>query len=441
MLAVLAPALGYAIAPGNAGNQQAYPSPLAPGGPGVIEPPFAWSLTTGVAYSDNINRSPDAQSEEVATADLTILAHEERPRLYLDVTGDIQYREYLQHTYGSTPVGAAAGVLRYTFLPGVFSWMASDNYGQVAGDAFSVQTPANRESVNVVQTGPDITIPLNARNQLILQGRGTEVTVQGDASNSYRQLLGAATLRHRLSRIFSVGLSYSHSSVDYKQISQYPNYSVQEYFADLSVAGPRTTISLDAGYSQLKELGLSNGGSLVRLSLTRKVGSRSTIQVQAGREFSDSAGILQGEQSFSGVTLQNAGTTGINDPVRSKFALASWSTAGVRTTTRVSLTWRKEQHEISTLYDLTLKSVDLEVGYRLTPRILIAGSAVYTANDFRNALVNSKELDVTGSVTVRLQQRLSWTTRVGRYSGDGFLGQGQAYHEDRLFTGISWKGK
>jgi hypothetical protein len=236
-------------------------------------------------------------------------------------------------------------------------------------------------------------------------------------------------------------VNYSQAHVVYDSGSLYAPYTINETFLRWVETGVRTALTLDVGYSQLKAAGTKYSGTVARLGLERMVGALSIIQVEAGTHFSNAGDNLQLEQNFAGLTVNTTGVTTANDPERSKYALASWSTRGSRNAVNVAATWTEELHQISTFFNRTRESLSSELTRSLTPRTSGSIEALYTRNKYQNAQLTTAEWQVRGGLTWRLKPALSWTMSAGHYQGNGFLGRTQTYRENRVYTGLTWLGQ
>jgi hypothetical protein len=449
VMVLLAPVTGYS-------DVMPVPKLLAPTADSII--PFSWTVSTGIEHDDNVTRTVDPRSDNVALAGLNLEVHRDSPRLKLDLSMDGEYRDYLGGTYGNDLVGAALLDAAYTFIPDRVRWIVEDNFGEISDNSFQAQTPDNHRFLNRATTGPDIGIPFNARDRLILQGRFTKETLQ-DSPDGNHQLLGSAALAHNFTESSAISLNYSNSKVVYDNNSNYLPYDIQEMFVRWVGGGVRTALTTDLGYTELRDNGDVNHGIAARLGLERKIGATSTVNLQAGTQFSNAGDSLQLEQGFTGTGVSNVNVSSVNDPMRIKYAMASWGTGGVRTKANLSAMWSQEHHEISALFDRTREGFSGNLARRMSGRSSLILEGYYTRNKYLNTPLTTNEWQAELRYVYRIRPGFAWTSSISHYQGGGFQGVGgvlgeggivgeggfpapaDTYHENRLFTGLSWSGQ
>jgi hypothetical protein len=116
-----------------------------------------YTLEAGFLHSDNINLSPvDAVSEDVLIPHLDFDLTHAGSRVNVDVGGVLEYREYLQDTYGSEFRGAMNGRVNWLLLPERLTWTFADNLGLYPVSLRLPDVPGNLQQTNVFSTGPTL---------------------------------------------------------------------------------------------------------------------------------------------------------------------------------------------------------------------------------------------------------------------------------------------
>ncbi len=92
-------------------------------------------------------------------------------------------------------------------------------------------------------------------------------------------------LGHKLSTSSLVSLNATYTSIDFDQVTV-PDYDINQYFVRYTAQGGRTQISADGGYSQYKQNGDSSGGTLARLTVSRRVSAANSVELIASRQYS-----------------------------------------------------------------------------------------------------------------------------------------------------------
>jgi hypothetical protein len=92
--------------------------------------------------------------------------------------------------------------------------MLEDNYGQISNNRLVADNPDNRQDFNYLSTGPDITLPLGARNSIFVSGRWSD-TYYEDADQDSTGIDASAAFIHALSEMSNVSLNGSWSQIEY----------------------------------------------------------------------------------------------------------------------------------------------------------------------------------------------------------------------------------
>lgn len=126
-----------------------------------------FSVRLGGGHSDNIFREETGQiSSNYRALGFLVDYSRDGSRADIDVTGDIEYREYSADGLDNEPYGALDTAIVIDALPNRIRWIIDDSYGQGRTDPFRVDDPTNREQINVFNTGPEFDLPLGERTSL-----------------------------------------------------------------------------------------------------------------------------------------------------------------------------------------------------------------------------------------------------------------------------------
>ena len=421
-----------------------------------------WSMDAGLEHSDNIRRTDDGSaSDTIAQAGIAINFNDTRPRLDTQIGADLKYWSYLDNTYKDEVVGGFNGGLTYSFKPERFTWMVHDNFGQVAADPRSTVTAGNRRNVNFLTTGPDVTLPLGGTvNSLVLSGRYSRVNydsandtsidpnVNGGNGQNNVKYLGSLGLVHRLSDEMSVSLNGSTTRTQYDSdpalIQNAQDYDVREASLGFDAKGIRTTLGASAGYTELRFDNENHSGLLARLSLSRKIGTRSTVMAEVGTQYADTADTFAQGQVFRGVDSNTSDATASNDPFKSDYLNLSWVLIGARSTMTLALYTRKETHEHETDLDRKVQTLSVDASRRLGPRVTFTATGRYIRDRFEStpAVVTAGNVDldswsVGGGFQWLIGRSLGTQLRFDHQQGSG-TGDSRTYTENRIYAGLTF---
>jgi hypothetical protein len=393
-------------------------------------------LRGGAEHSDNITRSnTDEQSDTIATAGVTLAVDTNRPRLDAAIVADLNYRDYLDDTFDSEVVGGLSGSVDYAFIENRFVWAVEDNYGQVSNNRQVADNPGNRQDFNLFSTGPDITLPLGDRMNMRLNGRWSDVYYE-DAAQDAERVNGSLALERRIAPTTTVSLIASTAETNY-DLDVIPDATIDEGFLRYDSSGARTTLSVDAGYTQTKQADETTGGGLLRLTLTRKITSRSTLSLNLGSVFADAADNFRLAQTAPGAVVGNESDTVIaTDVMRTTYAYLAFGTQRERTSFDLSVNASRERHEAQPLLDRDLEGLYGSVSRRITPRVDIRLNAGYTQEDFINGLAFD-EWSVGAGLNWKLTQRFGVRLDVAHYTGNGD-NNARDYDENRGYLGVTY---
>jgi len=270
---------------------------------------LAWGGGYIGEYSTNIARTPTDEKKDVINSGIIGLAYRERSStLTADFYGQAEYDKYKNDTYNPQDLYyvAASGVLALS--PKQFYWTLGDLLRQVLRDPAAADTPTNRITVNVFDTGPDLLLRLNPTNTLaggLRYGNDTysDHSADADRYGAYgRWLLEIATGT-------TVSANYDVALVRYRDPAPRNDYRVSDYYLGWARRSPTFIGSLDLGYTTMNEYpgNVSSGDKplvghpLLRLAMTRQITRDESGGVAARLAYSDAAASLIGRQAEVGV--------------------------------------------------------------------------------------------------------------------------------------------
>ena len=312
---------------------------------------FGATIEGGVGHSDNIARTPDQEIDEsLGTVGLDLLYHEETRRLNADVLADVSYIDYLDDTFDSEVLGNASANVVLGIAPDRFLWTFDDRFGQIRSNVFAAATPANRENVNVMSTGPDLLFRLGTHNSARLTGRYSRTDFE-DTDFDQDSVSGSVSLSHELSGGSSVSLVGETASYEYDATSRNSDYDRHSAYLSYDVTGSRTTLGVDLGYTVVDFGSEDNNGLLARLDISRRLSSASTLTFAVGTNFSDAGDAFREAQRQSSDRNDTQSTIATADAFRRRYANLGWTFARNRTEVNLSAGYTEERYERQTSLD------------------------------------------------------------------------------------------
>jgi hypothetical protein len=343
-----------------------------------------FGVSAGLGASDNVTLAPDDEVDETMVALGAGLALDyQGRRLQSFIVGSLAYIEYLDDTFDSELVGNVAADVNLALIPEYLNWRLQDNFGQVRRNPTAPTTPSNRENTNYLTTGPELTLPLGERTALRIGGLYSDAYYEESDAGS-EALSGSAALIRTLTRATRISLNGSVTSTEYDAL---PNIDFDDYeaFVNYTIEAARTTLSFDAGYTELRFDDVSSDGYLARLAITRQLGRSSTFSLTAGREFSNSADELRrlqvGDTATDTTTQPLQAVAG---PFESTYAGLDWDFALNRTQLGAGVGYFEEDYELSDLFNRDRVAYYARAGRDLNRAFSVRAEVEYSTETYND---------------------------------------------------------
>ncbi len=408
-------------------NPAQYPSQSLNQQPG--QPPAdrtAIFVDAGLGETDNVGlTATGAQSQTLGSVGVLMDVVRDGPLLQANLKGDLSYLEYLEHIYPGQLVGRFDGTASFALVPDHLKWVLQDEYGNAQVDALTPVDRNNVESVNVVSTGPDLSVRPSDNSFVRLGGRYALVDYETSPFNSHR-LLGTLSVGDDLSVASSISLNANITEIRFQDTTINPDYDRRKFFLRYDTRGARTTISLDAGVAQADDTGPYKSKLLAQLVLSRDLTPFQSVTISGGRQFTDSA------DSFQTLTAGAAGNT-VVAPVAGgagnylvDYGAAEWRFTGERTRIDVSGRWERDAYTIVATpqqvenyilegipvgLDATRSGLEARVQRDVTPILSAELRASYTHENFDTLGFIDHSVLVGVGLTVRPNKRLQYRVR------------------------------
>ncbi len=383
---------------------------------------FNYGADLGIGYSDNIAQTTNKISEEIAEVGAQFSGLAQTSRLQADVVGDLEHLNFLQGTYSPEVIGNLSGFASFALIPEYLKWSLQDYFGQGITDPFAPVTPANREDINTVTTGPTLTLPLSTHELLTLTGGYTLVTYQTSPLSS-DQFSGGVSFTELLSQLSRVSLSVDDKRIDFQNDTLNPDYDQRDIYVRYQATGARTKLIADIGYDQIRgPQELSAGGFLGRLTVIRTLAAQSTLTVTAGREFSDSASFVGQSQTVNGIGLQTTQGAQTATPFTNQYITGAWTFTRPRTTFSVLASHYQQTYQGNDVLDQTMTEGGVHVTRILFPAWSAGVYANYSKETFSEQTNgNYRQLNSGVDVKWQLGRRFALALQYQYYKRSGDL--------------------
>ncbi len=407
------------------------------GGAGAAD--FQYGIEAGVGTSDNILRVPaNEDSETILTTGLDLRLLREGSLVNADVNVDLTYYDYQDNTFDSEVTGTAEALVNLAFVPERFSWVVQNSFGQNERDPFAAPTPQNRENINYFSTGPDFSVRLGGAGVLTLYGRYS-MTDYEDTPLDDDRALGGISLGRDLSARSNVSLNLTTERVEFDDPAFGSDYDRHSAYLSYRNTGARTRIGVQAGMTELHDLGRTNSSPLLDVDIERDVSPRSILALRGGIRSSDASTALR-----SGNAVGGGGFTGLpgqistGDPFENRHATLEWRFAAQRTGAGFSAGYNEDKYENQTALDRKREDYDADLYRDVSPHIRLSLRAAYQSSDYDNASFSEDErlfgASLSWNVSGRLYVDLSYDD-IHHDSSNPL----QDFDEGRAFLRIAWR--
>lgn len=367
---------------------------------------FSYGGYMGIGHTDNIERlAVGGNAETIASVGGQLRLDHQTSRTNVNIATRLEYRDYLENTFDSEVIGNLVGSGVFDFVEERFTWTIEDTFGQMTQNQFAPVTPGNRENVNYLSTGPDITLPFLSRNRFILRGRYVDVDYEISNLGNTR-IRGEVALQHDLSENSNVSLNATSEEVDFEDDLQFIDYDRNEGFLSYHANASRTSLAVDGGVTEIKSQGESNDTWLGRLELTRRISTSATLAFEVGHDYSDSGTSFVELQSLQPGSTDPVPVQQTATPFENTYALLNLRYSWHRTELLVRASFNDEVYDDQPTFDRTRVTFEANVERDLNAALEAHLGVNYSQQDYES--LNRQFADKTASIGVR------WN--FGRYS-------------------------
>lgn len=390
-------------------------------------------LRLGAGHSDNITRTldTDAVSASWLEAGFTGTLSDKTSRFESAVVADVTYRKYSNADFGQEVIGGGNAHLGVTMFESVLKWVADDVYGQTLINSFAPNAPQNRQGVNFFSTGPDLTVPLGARTELVMNARwGTANYDELLIDNQNRS--ATLGLQRKISAITTLRIEATGARIDYQGDGINPPIDARQADIGLHRETPLATFDALAGMTEIKTTGSYEHSPLFRFTGLLHISKNTSITMAAGKEYSDSAEFLRLRQLDVGPVGPIGPDAAAADPLHSSYANVAWVSTGSRATTRFIVDWRRERRQVNTFLDVDRSGVGADFDYRLAPRLEGGLRVRFRRDEFIQSSSSNRETAVGFQLAWNAGPRVRATAVYEHTHGTSALGGVAAYDENKI---------
>ena len=310
-----------------------------------------YEIRLGGERSDNIRRAPVNEIEEtVWFLGLILDWQREAARIDMGVRSDLEYRTYKNDIFDNEVVGTLAADVNLKFVPEVFEWMAQYNFGDVQLDPFAPNTAANRETLNVFATGPDLRMRMGSSTAFEASGRWAQRNYELSDTSSKRTR-GRIGLVRALSPHRRLSLNASREKVEYDNPAANPEFEITAGFLQFESEIARGSLDIMLGINEIEQLGTTTDGPLYDIKFSREISAKSTLHIGATQRFQDQAGGFVRNQTLADVAPDNTQTFGSRGAYEDRLGFITWGYSHARTSLSLSYLVNTQEYASDSAFD------------------------------------------------------------------------------------------
>jgi hypothetical protein len=203
------------------------------------------------------------------------------------------------------------------------------------------------------------------------------------------------------------------------------------------LAGSRTDITADLGYSQIDVDGETSSGSLARLAVTRRMSHAATLTLSFASQFSSAGDLFREGQDSLGVGAQSARVVGTSDPFTSRQLGLTYKFERNRTAFDFGVQFERERYETLTVFDRDLTIWRANFRRQLSAVLDFSVFALLEQQEFQSLDFDDDELRAGANLNWQIGRRLSARFQFDRFDRDSSDVLGE-YTENRASIYLIW---
>jgi hypothetical protein len=430
--------------------------------PAIGAQTFTYGVDAGIGETDNVTLVPnDKVSQTIAVADFDLALNEQTRLLDIKALGNFSYLDYLQDAYRGQLIGRFDGQGQVAIIPEHLSWVLQDSFGQAQIDPFTAASPANREDINYVSTGPDLALRIGSLGFFDATARYARTQYEVSPFDSNR-FSGSVAFGRRMSANSNLSVDGGYERVEFDNTVVNADFSRSSVYGRYEVQGARTNLNAILGLTRVDQGNDSVTGPDVNLEISRELSAAAKLTLSLRRDQTDGSTSFSGATGFGGppggVTptpgsggvsaLPGGPATGIGATpaavTSSNYTITDaalgWQYVRNRSTFSLSGRWERDSYSGQPLLNVSRSDAEFRVERRLTRALTaeLSGSVLRTQFVFTDyaetdGLVGAG-LSFREGKGLEIRLRYSHTTRIA--SG---IGSGTGYDENRVFLTVGYR--
>lgn len=364
-------------------------SSVAPGGQRQT---FNFGATVGLGETDNVtDASTDRRSQTLSLAGIDFGWLRTGSALNANVVGNFDYLDYLEHAYSSELLARFDGVTSWSLFSGRLKWNLQDDFGEGQLDPYAPATPTNLEKINVVATGPDVTLRPLEDTIVQLGARYARTTYETSPFDGFR-LSENVLFEQLLSANSNAAIGADVEQLRFDNTVVNSDYDRSRFYFRYDITGARTHITATVGEAQSNDGGSWVSTPLALFELSHQLSQQTVLDITGGRELTDVSDTFGNLRSGAAGGIPVAGTALSSGDYLRNYITANLQLTGRRTTVGLSANWERDTYTVDSAFDETFGNIQLHLDRQLSSRLTAGVFGMLTQSRYfeQNAEVNGR---------------------------------------------------
>ena len=387
-----------------------------------------YSAELGLLYSDNITLSAtNPVSENVFIPRLNFEISEEGSTVQAQVSGMLEYRNYLGNEFGDEFRGTMDGAVNWVLVPERLAWDFTDNLGLYPVSLRAPDVPDNLQQTNVFSTGPKFRFRISPTMQGQAELRYVDSRAEETEAFDSQRLVGVLRGIYELNPTRRISANLVAQNVDFSEdllANDFTGYSVfAGYVENLS----QIDLDFALGFTELDfDRGDNASGPLVRAGIDWRATGSSTFSLDAAWEYTDAASSLaEGGRSQFDASLGSAGILGAEaispDVYREKRLEGGYHFVSTRLSVDALVRYATYRYEELTGVPSNRDETGLgfNLGYLLRPRLTLGVVAEANDRDFTATSTSERDFRFGTYLVQQMGPHWRWRADLTRYERHG----------------------
>lgn len=388
----------------------------------------------GVRFTDNAKLTENNEdSDQILTGFVGARITDNDGPLRANADTSLTYENYLNNTYGDKHWFYLAATADWEMIRDRVDWGVSNYFTQTQVNNLDSETPSNIQNTNVFSFGPDITLPLSARQTITLRPLFTDFYYQ-DSDTDNQQYGVTADWLYKLRPDMQAGISGGATTVKYDDSDKNPDYSTYNLGGVVTGTRPRSQYSIEMGRTNIsRDNADDQNGFYANLDWLYNITGHSSIRAYAATALTDSSQELLNSQTDPGTgDYSNVQTSG--DVLRNKIFRVSYIRKDSTLNSNIYTEFRDLDYKESP-DDREVKEIGAQLDYQVTT-VLSTGIYGSYNNTKESDMSNDYKRYQTGvTAGYKLSRKLS--TRFDlRYQKKDSSSNNNEYTEYSAFLGL-----